>query len=101
MYYVLEGLLEELWVCTAHVKNVPGPQNPSLRCRVADGEAIFRETLQDARVKLTSVASTVWSKLSRAMIEAMISHERDSVVLADMARGVMRKKTDRLEEALA
>ena len=52
-------------------------------------------------MKLTSVASTVWSKLSRAMIEAMISHERDSVVLADMARGVMRKKTDRLEEALA
>jgi transposase len=29
----------------------------------------------------------------------MISGERDSVVLADMAKGVMRKKTDRLEEA--
>jgi transposase len=58
------------------------------------------KVLQDAGVKLTSVASSVWSKSSRAMIEAMISGERDSVVLADMAKGVMRKKTDRLEEAL-
>jgi transposase len=34
------------------------------------------------------------------MIEAMIAGERDSVVLADMAKGKMRNKTDRLEEAL-
>ena len=33
------------------------------------------------------------------MIEAMIAGERDSVVLADMAKGVMRKKTDRLTES--
>ena len=38
----------------------------------------------------------MWSKSWRAMIAG----ERDSVVLADMAKGVMRKKTDRLEEAL-
>ena len=60
----------------------------------------LEKTLQDAGVKLTSVASTVWSKSSRAMIEAMIAGERDSVVLADMAKGVMRNKIDRLEEAL-
>jgi transposase len=60
----------------------------------------LEKVLQDAGVKLTSVFSSVWSNSSRAMIEAMISGERDSVDLADMAKGVMRKKTDRLEEAL-
>ena len=33
----------------------------------------LEKILQDAGVKLTSVASTVWSKSSRAMIEAMIA----------------------------
>ena len=60
----------------------------------------LEKALQDAGVKLTSVASPVWSKSSRAMIEAMIAGERDSVVLADMAKGVMRNKIDRLEDAL-
>ena len=60
----------------------------------------LEKILQDAGVKLTSVASTVWSVSSRAMIEAMIAGERDSVVLAGMAKGVMRNKIDRLEVAL-
>ena len=34
------------------------------------------------------------------MIEAMIAGERDPAVLAEMAKGVMRKKIDRLEVAL-
>lgn len=37
----------------------------------------LENVLQDACVKLTSVASTVWSKSSRAMIEALIAGERD------------------------
>jgi len=138
VYYALEGLFEELWLCNAqHVKNVPGRKSdlsdaewladvaahgmvrPSFvpppeirelreltRYRKTQVDARAHEIqrlekiLQDAGVKLTSVASSVWSKSSRAMIEAMIAGERDSVVLADMAKGVMRKKTDRLEEAL-
>ena len=45
-------------------------------------------------------ASSVWSKSSRAMIEALIAGERDSEVLAQMAKGVMRKKIGRLGVAL-
>jgi len=60
----------------------------------------LEKVLQDAGVKLTSVASMVWSASSREMIEAMIAGERDPVVLAQMAKGVMRKKIDRLEVAL-
>ncbi|MGH9088584.1 MAG: IS110 family transposase [Acidimicrobiales bacterium] len=60
----------------------------------------LEKVLQDAGIKLTSVASSVWSKSSRAMIEALIAGERDSEVLAEMAKGVMRKKIDRLGVAL-
>ena len=52
----------------------------------------LEKVLQDAGVKITSVASTVWSKSSRRMIEALIAGERDPEVLAEMAMGRMRPK---------
>jgi transposase len=60
----------------------------------------LEKVLQDAGLKLTSVASGVWSKSSRAMIEALIAGERDPEVLAEMAKGPMRRKIDRLGVAL-
>lgn len=56
--------------------------------------------LQDAGIKLSSVASGTWSQSARAMVEAMIAGERDSAVLADMAKSRMRAKKDQLELAL-
>ena len=36
VYYALEGLFEELWLCNAqHVKNVPGRKTDLSDCRVA------------------------------------------------------------------
>ncbi len=61
----------------------------------------LEKTLQDAGIKLTSVASAVWSASSREMVEALIAGERDPAVLAQMAKSRMRSKIDRLEEALA
>ena len=61
----------------------------------------LEKVLQDAGVKLTSVASGVWSASSREIIEALISGTRDPAVLAQMAKGRMRAKIPRLEEALA
>ena len=60
----------------------------------------LEKVLQDAGIKLSSVASGTWSKSSRAMIEAMISGERDPVVLAEMALSRMRTKKDALAQAL-
>lgn len=138
VYYALEGLFDELWLCNAsHVRNVPGRKTdvsdaqwladvvahgmvrasfvppPEIReireltrhrKRLIDerGREIQRleKLLQDACVKLTSVASKVWSQSSRAMIEALIAGERDPVVLAGLAKGRMRSKTDALTEAL-
>src|SRR5665213_339156 len=100
VYYALEGLFPELWLCTAqHVKNVPGRKTdltdaewladvaahgmvrPSFvpppeirelrdvtRYRKTQVEARVKEiqrlekTLQDAGIKLSSVASKVWSQ---------------------------------------
>lgn len=60
----------------------------------------LEKLLQDAGVKLTSVASGAWSKSARAMIEAMIAGETDPAVLADLAKGRMRSKIPQLAEAL-
>jgi len=45
-----------------------------------------KKVLQDAGIKLTSVASYVWSSSSRQIIEALIAGERDPAVLAQMAK---------------
>lgn len=61
----------------------------------------LEKALQDAGVKLTSVASKVWSVSSRQMIEAMIDGERDPKVLAEMAKSRLRAKIPELEEAFS
>ena len=61
----------------------------------------LEKVLQDAGIKLTSVASAVWSSSSREIIEAMIAGERDPKVLAQMAKSRLRPKIALLEEALA
>jgi len=61
----------------------------------------LEKVLQDAGIKITSVASHVWSASAREIIEAMIAGERDPKVLAQMAKGKLRPKIPQLEEALA
>lgn len=60
----------------------------------------LEKVFQDAGIKLTSVASTVWSKSSQEMLAALIAGERDPVVLADMAKSTMRRKIPQLQQAL-
>jgi transposase len=56
--------------------------------------------LEDASIKLSSVASSLNTVSARAMLTAMIAGEDDPVVLADMAKGRMRRKIPALTEAL-
>jgi transposase len=138
VYYPLEDLFPELWLCNAsHVKNVPGrktdvadaewladvaahgmvrpsfvPPPPVRELReitryrktqvAVRGQEVQRldKVLQDAGIKISSVASTVLGKSQRAMIEALIAGERDAAVLAGMALGRMRPKIPALAEAL-
>jgi transposase len=138
VYYPLEGLFDELWLCNAaHVKNVPGrktdtadaewladvaahgmvrpsfvPPPPVRELRELTryrktqvsirGQEVQRldKVLQDAGIKISSVASKVLGKSQRAMIEALIAGEKDAAVLAGMALGRMRPKIPALAEAL-
>lgn len=61
----------------------------------------LHKVLEDAGVKLSSVASSVLTKSGREMIDALIAGERDSVVLAEMAKGRLRSKIPALQDALA
>jgi transposase len=56
--------------------------------------------LQDAGIKLDSVASSIMTVSGRAMIEALIDGERRGQVLAGLARGRMRVKIPDLAMAL-
>jgi len=58
------------------------------------------KVLQDAGIKISSVASNVLGKSTRAMIEALIAGERDPAILADMAKARMRSKIPALTQAL-
>ncbi len=56
--------------------------------------------LEDASIKLSSVAASLSSVSARAMLTALIDGERDPRVLADLAKGKMRIKIPQLTEAL-
>ena len=58
------------------------------------------KTLQDAGIKLSSVASEVLGVSARKMLDALISGTHDPEVLADLAKGALRKKIPALREAL-
>jgi transposase len=58
------------------------------------------KVLETANIKLGSVASAVLGVSGRQMLTAMIEGEDDPEVLAEMARGSLRKKIPELREAL-
>lgn len=58
------------------------------------------KVLQDAGIKLTSVASETLGASARAMLDELISGNHDPKALADLAKGRLRAKLAQLEEAL-
>jgi transposase len=59
-----------------------------------------QKLLEDAGIKLDSVASDVLGVSGRLMLRAMVAGERDPDVLAEHAKGVLRNKIPDLREAL-
>jgi transposase len=59
-----------------------------------------QKLLETANIKLGDVASDVFGASGRAMLKALIAGERDAEKLADLARGLLRKKEAQLREAL-
>jgi transposase len=60
----------------------------------------IQKTLEDAGIKLDSVAADVLGVSGRAMLGALVAGERDPLVLAELARGRLRAKLPQLRQAL-
>src|SRR5947209_5334217 len=58
------------------------------------------KVLQDAGIKLSSVASDILGVSGRSMLRAMVAGGRDPEALAELAQGALRKKLPALREAL-
>ncbi len=56
--------------------------------------------LQDAGIKLSTVATDVLGVSGRAMLEALVQGTTDPTVLADLARGTLRRKLPAVRAAL-
>ena len=59
------------------------------------------KVLEAAGIKLDVVASDTFGVSGRAMLDALVAGQRDPVVLAGLARGRLRNKTDDLRLALS
>jgi transposase len=60
----------------------------------------LEKILQDAGIKLSSVATDIMGQSSRAMLEALIKGKTDPAALADLAKRRLRSKIPALTEAL-
>lgn len=59
-----------------------------------------QKVLEDANIKLASVATDALGASGRAMLEAMLAGEQDSARLAEMSKGLLRNKMPELRLAL-
>jgi transposase len=60
----------------------------------------IEKTLEDAGIKLDVVASDILTVSGRLMLKALVAGERDPETLAELSKGIMRKKIPALREAL-
>jgi transposase len=60
----------------------------------------LHKALEDTGIKLDCVASDILGKSGRAMLDALVQGTTDPEVLADLAKGLLRKKIPALREAL-
>jgi transposase len=71
-----------------------------IRERAAEANRL-QKTLEDAGIKLSSVATDVLGVSGRLMLDALVSGTRDPEVLAQLAKGTLRNKIPALKQALA
>jgi len=107
--------LDAVWLCKVAERQmirpsfVPPPEIRRLRdvtryridlvaVRTAEKQRV-EKLLEDACIKLSSVASDIFGVSGRAMLDALAAGERSSKVLAQLARSVLRRKISALEEA--
>lgn len=60
----------------------------------------IQKVLEDANIKLGTVASDVFGASGRAMLQAMMQGQNDAGALANLSKGILRRKIPQLREAL-
>lgn len=90
---VLPALMRDLRDLTRYRKH-------QIRDRTREINRLHR-VLEDAGLKLSTVATDVMGASGRAMMEALLQGTTDPLVLADLAKGKLRAKLPALREALA
>ncbi len=70
-----------------------------VQAHTAEAQRIHK-TMEDAGIKLDSVASDSLGVSGRAMLAALVAGEREPEVLAELAKGRLRKKIPELRKAL-
>ena len=81
------------------LRNLTRYRKAQIQERTREGQRLDK-VLQDAGIKLSSVASDTLGASGRAMLAALIDGSRDPEALADLAKGALRKKIPALREAL-
>src|SRR6266536_3157861 len=92
------GMLRPSFVPPAEIRQLR--DYTRLRIDLTHERARHWKLLEDALIKVSSVASTLDTLSVRAMVEALIAGQRDPKVLAGLAKGRMRSKHVALVEAL-
>jgi transposase len=81
------------------LRNLTRCRNSQTRDRQREANRLHK-VMQDTGIKLDCVASDLLGKSGRAMLDALVAGTTDPAVLADLARGQLRKKIPALQEAL-
>jgi transposase len=96
------GMLRPSFVPPAEIRRLR--EDTRLRCDLTAERARhvqrLEKLLEDALIKLSTVATDIMGVSGRAMLEALIAGWRDPKVLAELARGRMRGKRGALVQAL-
>ena len=107
--------LDAVWLCKVAERQmirpsfVPPPEIRRLRdvtryridlvsVRTAEKQRV-EKLLEDAQIKLSVVASDIFGKSGRDMLNALAAGQSDPAALAQLARASMRRKISSLEEA--
>jgi transposase len=96
------GLLKASFVPPRPVRqlrNLTRYRKSNIRDRQREANRLHK-MLEDTGIKLDCVATDLLGKSGRAMLDALVSATTDPNVLADLARGQLRKKLPALRQAL-
>jgi transposase len=96
------GLLRASFIPSKHqrvVKDLTRHRENFVRERINMCNRI-QKTLEDANIKMASVATDILGVSGRSMLRAIVEGETDPTVMVEMSRGRLRDKRDDLQDAL-